>query len=147
MAHAAHDLQFDQFLPHQPQTPALNSLRFLPTKQRYQLGFGFSVHFALLGPRRLGTAKERRIQSLLSKESADPLQRTSAHTTGFDDLGGRPPWTLRAAIDFEQDLCMLSRPRQCLPFAENPLSTLTLGRGQLDAFFLHRGLLFLNFFL
>src|SRR5437588_5655229 len=121
MAHAAHDLQFDQLLPHEPQTPALCSLWFLPTKQRYQLGFGFSVHFALLGPRRLGTAKERRIQSLLSKESADPLHRTSAHLIGFHDLRGRPPWTLRASIHFQQDLSMLSCPGQCLPFAENLL--------------------------
>jgi hypothetical protein len=54
MADAFHDLQFDQFLPHKPQTPAFCPFWFLSTEQGHQVGFGFSIELAFLGPRRLG---------------------------------------------------------------------------------------------
>ena len=129
MADAFHDLQFDSFLPHQSQIPALGFLWLLSTQQRHQVGFGFSVQFAFLGPRRLGTAKECRIQSLLSHESADPLHGTSAHVKGFHNLRGGPSWPLGTTIHFEQDLSMLQGPGQCLSFAEDLLYTLTLSWG------------------
>src|SRR5947199_5715143 len=38
-ADAFHDLQFDQFLPHQPQPPAFCPFWFLSTEQVYQVAF------------------------------------------------------------------------------------------------------------
>jgi hypothetical protein len=49
MADTAHDLQFDQFLPHQPQASALSFLWLLSTQQRDQVGFGLAIQFPLVG--------------------------------------------------------------------------------------------------
>jgi len=91
----------DQFAANEPQAPAFSPFWFLTTKQGDQVSLGFSIHFAFLWPKRLGASKKRRIQSLLPKESADPLDCTSTYIIGFNDLRGAPAGTSRTAIHLE----------------------------------------------
>jgi hypothetical protein len=119
MADALDDFQFDYFLPKQPQAPALSFLGLLSTKQGHQVGFGFAIQFAFLGPRWLGATHQGRIQPLLAKALADALHRTPADREGLDDLRGRPAWTLWTAICFEQNLGMIDGPGRTLALADD----------------------------
>src|SRR5205085_5023500 len=141
MADAFDDFQFDHFLPHEPETPALDPLRFRATEQRHQVRFGFSIQFAFLGPRRLGTAQEGSIESLLAKALADTLHRTPADGECLDDLRGRPARTERAAVHFEQNLGMGDGPGRTLASAYDLFQASTLHRSQHDAILFHWGLL------
>lgn len=141
MADTAHNLQFDQFLPHQPQAPPLSFLWLLSTQQRDQVGFGLAIQFPLVGARRLGPTHQGSVESLLEKAFAHALHRAPTHRERLDDLGGRPAWALGATVDMQQNLRMPDLVGWGYPLFRQTLQGSMLPFASCDAPLGHAGLL------
>jgi hypothetical protein len=90
MADAFHNFPFDQFLPAQPQTPAL----------------GLPIEFAFLGTRRLRATEQGGVESLLAKAFAHAPHRAPTDHKGLADLADGPAWTFWATVSMQHNLGM-----------------------------------------
>jgi hypothetical protein len=106
MADAFHNFPFDQFLPAQPQTPALGLLWLLATEQGDQVRFGLPIEFAFLGTRGLRATEQGGVESLLAKAFAHAPHRAPTDHKGLADLADGPAWTFWATVSMQHNLGM-----------------------------------------